>query len=343
MDAIIYNLQKAFKYLNEDPSIGLTSARTAIEAIIKDIVEVKARHLIRMRLDEKIRALTDLMIVPKMISLEMHHIRIAGNYMVHASENNETVGDIAPHVASLKKISIWYFKEYKRTGYPEELNNVTLAAWEPKITTLKEITDWGWKPEEIVKALIGLDYETMNGIDELHVGTHEQWIPIYKSYPDLWVLLTDAPKSIVGYWHYIALSEAEFETAINGKLHDNMIRLENIIFPSLPGEYDIYFSCIALLKKYRDIKGFKLLFESFISKLDELASYNVFIRRICANAFTEEGIALCRTARMDYICEHEDAGKVFLLDMNDPPKLEILKHFPGLLEKYKKWRLETRK
>lgn len=339
-DAIVTNLQKAFKYLHDDPSVGLTSARTAVEAIVNSIVDQKAKYLKGKKLDEMIRTLGDARIVPKMIALELNHIRLAGNMMAHASESNESAGDIAPHSAALKKIAHWYFTEHKKGKYPEELNNITAAAWPPRITTLKEVSDWGWTPGEIVKALIDLDYDTMNGIDELHVGTYEQWIPIYKSYPDLWVLLTDGPKSIVGYWHYIALPENEFDKAVQGKLHDNMIRLENIVFPSLPGEYDIYFSCISLLKKYRDIKGFKLLFESFLQKLDELASCGVFIRRICANAFTEEGTALCRTIKMDYVCEHEDAGKVFLLDMNNPPKLEILKHFPGLMEKYKKWNEE---
>lgn len=336
-NAIITNLQKAFKYLHDDPATGLASARMSVEGIVRNIVDEKARHLKGRKLDEMISGLRDAKIIPQMMILEFNHLRIAGNLMVHASETNETAGDVSPYSASLKKIAGWYFTEYKKQKYPEELNNITAAAWAPRLTTLKEVSDWGWTSGEIVKALIELDYNTMNGIDELHVGTFEQWIPIYKSYPDLWVLLTDAPKSVVGYWHYIALPETEFEKAVQGKLHDNEIRLENIVFPSFPGEYDIYFSCISLLQKYRDIKGFKLLFESFLHKLDELASCGIFIRRICANAFTEEGTALCRTIKMDYVCEHEDAGKVFLLDMNNPPKLEILRHFPGLLDKYKNW------
>jgi hypothetical protein len=336
-DAIASNLQKAFKYLNEDPATGLTSARIAVESIVKTIVESKAGHLKNTKLDDMIKGLSILNLVPRMIVVELNHIRIAANYMVHAGGDNEPAGDITSFVASLKKVAVWYFTEYKKERYPEELQNITTPSWLPRKATLKDINDWGWKPEEIVKSLIELDYDTMNGIDELHVGTFDQWVPIYRSYPDLWILLTDAPKSIAGYWHYIALSESEFDKAIAGKLHDNMIKLENIVFPSFPGNYDIYFSCISLLKKYRDIKGFKLLFESFLEKLDELASCGVFIRRICANAFTEEGIALCRTIKMEYVCEHEDQGKVFLLDMNNLPKLEILKHHPGLLEKYKKW------
>ncbi len=337
---IITNLQKALKYLHDDPATGLSTARTAVEGIVRNIVDEKARHLKGKKLDEMISGLREAKIIPQMIILELNHLRIAGNLMVHASETNESAGDVSVYSASLKKIAVWYFTEFKKQKYPEELNNITAAAWPPRITTLKDVSDWGWTPGEIVNALIQLDYDTMNGVDELHVGTYEQWIPIYKSYPDLWVLLTDAPKSIVGYWHYVALPEDEFEKAAKGKLHDNMIKLENIIFPSLPGDYDIYFSCISLIKKYRDIKGFKLLFDSFLAKLDELASCGVFISRICANAFTEEGIALCRTIKMDYICEHEDKGKVFLLDMGKIPKLEILKHHPGLLEKYRKWNAE---
>jgi hypothetical protein len=56
------------------------------------------------------------------------------------------------------------------------------------------------------------------------------------------------------------------------------------------------------------------------------------------NAYTEEGLALCRHLNMDYVCDHKDHGKIYHLAMNPLPDFFAL--IPELRDIYKKNRLE---
>ena len=325
---------KAFEYLEKDPLTGLSAARSAAEQLVKTVFREKMPGQAEGKFDDMLKAVDRAALMPGSIVIDLNYIRISGNRAVHGSFKAEDAKDVSPCIASLKKAANWYFLDYRQSVVPEKLISAGVVKWKPRKATLQDIAEWGLSAEEIVRMLIEIDYETMYGLTEMHVGTDSQWVPIYRMYPDLWTLFVDGPKSISGYLHYLALEKSDFEEACAGKLHDNMITLEKVVFPVMPGEYEIYFSCISLLKKYREMKNFKMLFDSFLGRLEEFAENGIYVKRVCANAFTPEGVSLCRSIGMKHLCDHEDKGKVFLMDMSEMPGLLMMKQHKKLHELY---------
>jgi hypothetical protein len=184
--------------------------------------------------------------------------------------------------------------------------------------------------------LIDLDYRTMKGLNETHEGTPAQWLPLYQSHPELWTILVDKPKNIIGYWHFVALFDDDFELAKLGQILDKDITVERIRFLEMPGRYKLYFICISLLPQYRSASGYNVLFNSIFKKLTDLMVQDIYVEEICANAFTPEGQSLCKSIGMQHVCDHIDEGKIFHIKLFPLPNLRILKRFPELVDNYGK-------
>jgi hypothetical protein len=70
-----------------------------------------------------------------------------------------------------------------------------------------------------------------------------------------------------------------------------------------------------------------MLVEALLSRLEELSEHGILIHRICANAFTLEGIGLCRSLGMQYLRPHRRLGDIYYLDIRDS---QLLKSRPRL-------------
>jgi hypothetical protein len=204
-----------------------------------------------------------------------------------------------------------------------------------RIASVTDVIDWGWDGNRLLEKLIELDYQTISGLDPDNEGHTEQWSPVFMDHPDSWRLLVDHHNDIVGYWHFVPLFENYYNQAKEGKLLDSEITSEKLCYLEMPGIYKIYFVSISIMPKYRNAMSFNLLINSFIDRLDDLAKKGIYFHEMIANAFTPQGISLCKTLEMNFICDHADYGKIYWLNLIPLPNIRLIQKYPDLLSNYR--------
>lgn len=179
------------------------------------------------------------------------------------------------------------------------------------VADVNSVISAGWSGEDLLERLISLDYEMFEDLEQAHEGVPKQWAPVFMSHPDTWRLLTTEAREIAGYWHFVPLFREEYEQATRGILIDSEITADKLRLFELPGWYDIYFVSIGLQPKYRRPKAVAKLFHSLLDVACDLAKSGIFLREVCANAYTASGVSLCRSLNMNYSGVHRERGKIF--------------------------------
>jgi CHAT domain len=203
------------------------------------------------------------------------------------------------------------------------------------IADLETMLAWGWTKETLQEDILRLDYACMEGLTQLHGGTVAQWAPIFFDHPSSWRILVRGQNHMVGYWHFVALSRDDFALAMAGKLSDESLSASTVMSFEVPGDYDIYFAGLVIDPVYRTPASFTMLFGSLLDTLYSLAEDDVYIRRVCTNAFTASGVSLCRTLRMKEVVDHFDHGKIFLAPMAQLLEQKIAGMHPKLQRTYR--------
>ena len=203
-----------------------------------------------------------------------------------------------------------------------------------RICTLSDLHNMGMTTEQVVRACLLLDYGTLNGLSNRQAGTVEQWVPVVDKSPAGVRVLVDVPNTvpgsgsyndqdgrvvpgirIVGYWHYMALLPEMFVRAKAGMMYDREIVVSVVRSMDVPGHYQLYFSGISVMSGYRGIVASRLLYRAFWSSLYDLRQERVYVDELCAVAYTEDGVTLCRSAHMIYLREHVDRGSIYWMSL----------------------------
>ena len=213
-----------------------------------------------------------------------------------------------------------------------------LAALTPqalKVADINDVLRWNWDGRKLLERLIELDYATTGKeLTPVHEGDPDQWGPVFMNHSETWRLLVTGPEKIVGYWHIAPLFSKEYELAKSGQLLDSQITLETVQLFELPGQYNTYFVQVCLHPQYRRPRQVQLLFKSIFEVFDTLAAEGIFIREICANAFTPVGKQLCRTFNMEWTCQHSGHGEIYFGPISAVLKNSLARRFPELQKRY---------
>jgi len=179
-----------------------------------------------------------------------------------------------------------------------------------KIVGIPELLKMGWTIRQYVEAATLLSYEEITGLTDEHNGEIEDNIKIVSEQPENRRILLDENNNMIGMWSFKPFYDDIFQKAKNGELYDGEIRAS--MLPTLiPGIYNIYFSNICLKKHHRKSKVFKILWESIIELFQEWAKDGIYIKEICAQAYTTSGINLCKTAGLQFHKNHIDHGEIY--------------------------------
>jgi hypothetical protein len=203
-----------------------------------------------------------------------------------------------------------------------------------RIADIDDVISWGWDGDRLLDELIKLDYQTIVQLTPEHEGEIAQWAPVFMDHPDTWRLLTAGPEKIVGYWHFVPLFVNQFELAMSGRLRDSEITADLVRVLELPGDYDIYFVSICALPLYRRTLRLRPLFTSFFDVVYDLALAGVRVGRICTNAYTPTGEALCKDLGFRVQQKHFEKGTVYALSFSELLNHSVCNHRPELLELY---------
>lgn len=189
-----------------------------------------------------------------------------------------------------------------------------------------DVLDWGWTGEKLLEEFIALDYATLEGLTPAHEGSPRQWAPVFMNHPETWRMLVSAPGEIRGYWHFAPLFPEDYERARTGKLLDSEITADRIRMFELPGEYEIYFVQLCMHQRFRHPAHVRQLFRSIFDVLEELGDQGIFVRQLCANAYTDIGRAICKSCNLALLCEHAEHGTIF----GSPIRNVLTSQFAGL-------------
>jgi hypothetical protein len=197
-----------------------------------------------------------------------------------------------------------------------------------------QVVSWRWDGARLLGELIELDYLTTDALSHRDEGTVDQWGPVFMHHPDTWRLLVTESQQIAGYWHIAPLFSEEYSRAREGSLLDSQITLDKVRLFELPGVYDVYFVQVCLRSECRSLRNVQLLFESFFEVLEELSESGIFLREVCANAYTDAGKAICRSFDMLPVGKHLHHGTIHAAPIDTVLKHYIAERFPGLKRRY---------
>jgi len=185
------------------------------------------------------------------------------------------------------------------------------------VRSLRDLHAVGWSTTDVMKQLEHMDYENVAGLDTTSAGVIDQWATVAESNPEGYAFVVDESQQVVGYWHFEALPEELFSKALRGELEDSEITVDKVTILCAPGVVDLYFIIFLVEKRCRGLKVNRLLLEALLDRLEELAESGIYARRICANAFTPEGVGLCKSMGMRYLRQHSRVGLMFDIDLLD--------------------------
>ncbi|HXA86466.1 MAG TPA: CHAT domain-containing protein [Candidatus Dormibacteraeota bacterium] len=185
------------------------------------------------------------------------------------------------------------------------------------VKSLNDLYAAGWGVIDVMRRLEQIDYDNVAGLDKSSAGDYEQWATIAENNPDGYSFIVDGAGQVVGYWHFEALPEELFTKALCGELEDSEISIDNVILPCTPGELDLYFIIFAIERNFRGFKANRLLLGALLDRLEEFAQAGIHIRKICANAFTPEGVGMCKSLGMSYRQQHRRMGLIFQVAQAD--------------------------
>ena len=202
------------------------------------------------------------------------------------------------------------------------------------VAGVAEVLDWGWDGIKLLEEFIALDYATLDALLPSHEGSPEQWAPVFMNHPDTWRMLISGPGEIRGYWHFAPLFSDDYERAKAGQLLDSEITADRIRLFELPGRYELYFVQLCLHPRYRHPIHVRLLFRSILDLFKELTEQGVFVREICANAYTDMGRSICRSLELTRLGNHAEHGIIYAGAMSDILKSSFGTLTPTLAKLY---------
>lgn len=185
------------------------------------------------------------------------------------------------------------------------------------VRSLRELNASGWSTPAVMQRLEQLDYDNVCGLDIASEGSVAQWELIADSNPDGYAFLVDGGNEIVGYWHFEALPDDLFARTLEGELDDCEITVDTITFLCAPGILNIYLIIFAVEKPFRGFRANRLLLDAFLDRLEDLAAAGIYLRTISANAFTPEGVGMCKSLGMRYVRPHCRFGLIYQLDVKE--------------------------
>jgi GNAT superfamily N-acetyltransferase len=202
-------------------------------------------------------------------------------------------------------------------GVEQSLERTRSAGDELTVKSLRALNASGWSTANVMKRLEEIDYENVAGLDSASEGSFAEWEKIADSNPDGYAFLVNGGNEIVGYWHFEALPDELIERAHEGELEDGEITVDNITLLCAPGILHINFIIFAVEKQYRGFRANRLLLDAFLDRLEDLSTAGIYVRTIYANAFTPEGVGMCKSLGMRYLRPHQRMGLMFRLDMKE--------------------------
>lgn len=165
--------------------------------------------------------------------------------------------------------------------------------------------------KRLLAQIIALDHRCYAVESHGHIGTRDQWLPVFARNPDTWRALVDAHGAVVAYWQIAALSPARYGLARQGLLHPADLGAEDYEPLTRPGRYQLYFVSVCIAPEWRNLATYWRLFDALFEISEKLARAGVYFEEMAATAHSVDGRQMCVAFGLDFVGLAPDHGECF--------------------------------
>jgi DNA-binding winged helix-turn-helix (wHTH) protein len=228
-------------------------------------------------------------------------------------------------VASVQDVSA---RSMTETPPPSTLPRVRdVLRHDVRVAEWADVRSWGWDAPRLLDKLIALDFVLFPNLDPGDEGETAQWHPVFEEHPDMWRLIVDGNDEIVGYWHFVLLHEQDHQAAREGKLIESSITIDRVV-PLRPGRHKMYFVSVGLITEFR--RHHTLLLDSLFEIWTKLAARKILFDEIVTNAYTADGLRLCKSLNFRKLCAHARRGMIFEVTFPEMLQTDYFYRHPAL-------------
>jgi hypothetical protein len=128
---------------------------------------------------------------------------------------------------------------------------------------------------------------------------------------------------VAGFINALPVVDEFYDKISTGKMIDTIVGIQNLRKYDMPDFYKVYVSSICISPEYQNTYAFKLLYDSFIDLLLNLAlKKEIFISEILADASTFQGERLCNSVGMIFHKDTDHNSKIYK-GVLIPPSLRL--------------------
>ena len=149
----------------------------------------------------------------------------------------------------------------------------------------------------------------------------EKW---FKVNPDIYVMIRDLQKDIiVGYINIAPVTDECYDMFKSGEFVDTGLTSDMLLSYDMPYPYSIYFTSIVIHPEYQNSEVFMKLFSAVVDKFIWLGHHEVYVKRMIADAVSENGVKFCKLFGMNKIKTSTHNSSLYEITMI-PPKFRII-------------------
>lgn len=312
-------------YFEKDIDTARMYATNIVDTICNTILSLKK---ITVTNKNEIETLSTFKIVPENIAESMNHVKKS---MLEINNHDKT----KLYCLNLKIVIKWFINQYLKNDkykiaddYLYKNHGLGIRA-----VHIDELLKMGWSVEKyIIECFKMWDSVFEECVPDEHRGTIDQWVKIVKHSPDTQRAILNKNNEFIGSWSIKPLFDDVYLKAKAGDFVTGDFTV-NVIPVMLPGNYNIYVG-VCLKEDYRNTFAVQRLIFSIVSVIEELALNGIFINEICAWAYTNDGISLCKTIGLKYLLDHKEHGEIYCGTMKNLLEQPICSNFKTLKTLY---------
>ena len=207
-----------------------------------------------------------------------------------------------------------------------------------RVVGLENLRAMNWSTSDLLDKIIELDYRLYENLSYEIVGDTRQWLKIFEQNPDTWRVLVDPDRNVAGYWQTGVYFPDLYSSIKQGHLIESAIRPEHYDLFEIPAIYNLYFVSTCLHPAYRN-PGVRIkLMDSFFSVINRLSQGRVFFNEVTTNAYSSDGLQLCKAFRLEFHKSHFRSGEVYsgyMGNVLERYKARLMMRFPQLIRRYR--------
>ena len=138
--------------------------------------------------------------------------------------------------------------------------------------------------------------------DEIYFIGYEQCLRWNKANNRIYTMIKDTDTGkIATYVNISPVTEEFYDKIRGGYFIDATLPASAVVSYDIPGLYDLYFSSVVIHPDYRNTGLFRPLLEAITDKFVKLANEGIYVRRMVADAVSDNGIRFCKMFGMSEV------------------------------------------